>query len=149
MNASDARIAAIYTAQPGGIVKSLTPNAGSPKLTTFDLIIQLEAGNVLGQSLANYTLNVTAVNENAVKAEAGLVPVGNPFKEEFNGPVGPDWKPSGSDFVRTGASEPTGILRFKIHIPVDLTGRFHYNLELVSAGFQVVDLAESDAFLLV
>jgi len=149
MNAADARIAAIYTAHSTGVVKSVTPNAGPPRTNTFDLIVQLEAGNVLGQSLANYTLNFTAVNENTGQAVAGLVPVGNPFKEEFDGPAGPLWKPSGNDFVRTGAAEPVGILRYSIAIPAGLTGRFHYNLEFVSAGYQVVDLAESDPFLLV
>jgi hypothetical protein len=146
MNANDARIAAIYTAAPGGIVMDDTPNAGPPRSNTFDLIVQLEAGNVVGQNAGNYTLSFTAVNENTGLPEAGLAPTGNPFKEEFKSP---EWQPSGNDFVRTGTGEPAGILRYKITIPGGVTGRFHYNVELVSAGLQVVDLAQSHTFLLV
>jgi hypothetical protein len=149
MNANDARIAAIYTAQSGATVKDVTPNAGPPRTNKYDLIIQLEAGNVLGQNQANYTLNFTAVNENTGQPVAALVPTGNPFKEEFNGATGPEWQPSGTDFVRTGTGECVGIMRYKITVPTGLTGRFHYNLEFVVTGFQVVDLKQSDAFILV
>ncbi len=154
MNAADARIAAIFTAQPGATVKDITPNAGPPKVNTFDLIVQLEAGNVLGQGGSKYTLTFTAINDNTGLPEAGLAPVGSPFKEEFDGvaalpPPGTKWKVNGTDFVRTGGGEPDGILRYEIAIPAGLTGQFHYNLQLVTQGFQVVDLAQSEPFLLV
>jgi hypothetical protein len=152
MNAADARIAGIYTAQTGATVKDSTPNAGPPRTNTFDLIVQLEAGNVLGQN-GEYTLNFTAINENTLQPQANLVPIGNPFPEKFDGVpgggVGLNWQQNGTDFVRTGAGEAPGILRYRITIPPGLTGRFHYNLEFVTRGFQVVDLAQSDAFLLV
>src|ERR1700722_7173152 len=60
MNANDARIAGVYTAAAGGVTEDNSPNAGPPRAGTFDLIVQLEAGNVLGQSGANYTLTITA-----------------------------------------------------------------------------------------
>lgn|GEM_PF-859081 len=157
MNANDARIAAIYTAQPGATVKDSSPNTGLSRSATFDLIVQLEAGRVLGSSLGNYTLNFTAINENTGLPQNELVPIGDPFKEEFDGPpdaavpvpAGTKWRANGTDYVRTGANEPAGILRFKIAIPAGLTGRFHYNLEFFSVNHQVVDLAQSDAFILV
>jgi hypothetical protein len=153
MNANDARIARLYTAADGGITEDASPNAGPPRSNQFDVIAQLEAGNVIGQSGGNYTLNFTVINENTGLPEAALVPTGNPFNEEFDGKdpnvAGTDWQASGRDFVRTGTGEPLGILRFNITVPAGLTGRFHINLEFVDAGFQVVNLAQSNVFILV
>ncbi|GAA3840957.1 hypothetical protein GCM10022226_74220 [Sphaerisporangium flaviroseum] len=146
MNSNDARIAAVYTTQTGATVRDSSPNAGPPRSGTFDLVVQLEAGNVLGQSGADYTLSFAALNDNTGQPAAQLVPTGNPFKEEFDAPA---WTKSGSDFVRTGTGEVTGILRYKIAVPAGVTGTFHYNVELVSAGYQVVELVRSDAFILV
>lgn len=151
MNANDARIARVYTSAAGGVTEYNSPNAGPPRAGTFDLIVQLEAGNVLGQSGANYTLTITAINDDTGAAVAGLVPAGSPFSEQFQAP---DWKPSGPDFVRTSPAagavpEILGILRYNITIPAATTGQFHYNVRFVSAGFQVVALAASNPFLLV
>jgi hypothetical protein len=132
MNANDARIARVYTSAAGGVTEDNSPNAGPPRAGTFDLIVQLEAGNVLGQSGANYTLTITAINDDTGAAVAGLEPAGSPFSEQFQVP---DWQPSGPDFVRTS--------------PAATTGQFHYNVRFVSAGFQVVALAASNPFLLV
>jgi hypothetical protein len=145
MNANDARIANLYTAQTGGLVKDNSPNIGSPRATSFDLIVQLEAGNVIGQGGGNYTLNFTAINDNTATPEPTLVPAGNPFNEQF---LAPHWQASGVDFVRTGPSQPVGILRFNIPVG-NLTGRFHYNLEFVGSSFQFTDLWESNSFILV
>jgi hypothetical protein len=90
-------------------------------------------------------LNFTAINDNTATPESTLVPAGNPFTEQF---LAPDWQPAGQDFVRTGTGQPVGILRFTIPVG-NLTGRFHYNLEFVSSGFQVTDLCESNSFILV
>ncbi|UBU08832.1 hypothetical protein [Nonomuraea gerenzanensis] len=144
MNSSDARIAAAYTTAPNGTVADDTPNAGPPRSPTFDLVLQLEAGNVLGQSGGDYTLNIVAINENTGLPVASLVPTGNPFKEEFKAPA---WTPSGNDFVRSGSSP--GVLRYSITVPSGVTGRFHYNVDFVSSGFQVVELARTPSFLLV
>jgi hypothetical protein len=149
MNANDARIAKVYTAAAGGVTEDNSPNAGPPRAGTFDLIVQLEAGSVLGQSGANYTLTITAFDDVNGGVVAGLAPVGSPFAEQFQAP---DWEPSGTDFVRTSPAagavpQILGILRY--NIPAATTGQFHYNVQFVSAGFQVVDLAHSEPFLLV
>jgi len=153
MNASDARIARLFTSSVGGVVEDNSPNAGPPRSNQFDLILQLEAGNVIGQSGGNYRLTFTAINDNTAAPQAGLIPAGNPFNEQFDGedPNNPAtaWQKSGNDYVRTGAGQPAGILRFNIPIPANTTGRFHYNIEFVNAGFQVVDLAQSNSFILV
>ena len=143
--ADDARIVKLYTSQTSEIVEDNRPNAGPPRGTSFDLIVQLEAGNVIGQGGGDYTLNFTAINENTGAPEPPLVPVGNPFSERF---LAPDWQARGAEFVRTGTGQPIGILRFTIPVG-NLTGRFHYNLEFVSANFQVTNLGESNSFILV
>jgi hypothetical protein len=148
MNANDARIATLYTAQTGGLVEDNSPNAASPAAASFDLIVQLEAGNVIGQGGGNYTLNFTAINDNTAAPVPTLVPTGNPFSEQFLAGAGQPWQASGTDFVRTGTGQPTGILRFNIPVGNN-TGRFHYNLEFFNAGFQVTELGQTNSFILV
>ena len=147
MNSNAARIARIYTAQRGALSEDNSPNGGpGGRANDFDLIVQLEAGAVLGDSGASYTLNFTAINDNTAAPEAGLVPAGNPFNEQFKDP---EWKPSGTDFVRTGTGEPVGILRFIIPVGAS-RGRFHYNLDFTTPpNFEVVEIGESNAFILV
>jgi hypothetical protein len=145
INANDARIANLYTTQAGGLVENNSPNAGPPRATSFDLIVQLEAGRAIGQGGGGYTLNFTAINENTGAPEPALVPAGNPLLEQF---LAPDWQASGTDFARTGTGQPAGILRFNIPVG-NLTGRFHYNLDFVSSDFQVTDLWESNSFILI
>ena len=76
MNGSDARIVRLFTARSGGLVEDDTPNASSPRATQFDLILQAEAGGILGDSGANYTLTIIAVDDDAVRPEARLEPTG-------------------------------------------------------------------------
>src|SRR6266536_811105 len=83
MDANDARIARLYTAQAGGLVEDNTPNANSPTPNQLDLILQAEAGGVLGNSGANYTLTFTAINDDTAAPEPNL----NPF---------PDGRPAAS-----------------------------------------------------
>jgi hypothetical protein len=143
-NVNDARIAYLYTSQTSGFVEDKSPNSGSPKTASFDLIVRLEAGSVIGQGGGDYILNFTAINENTGAPEPRLVPAGNPFMERF---LAPDWQGYDAGFVRTGAGQPIGILRFNIPV-LSLTGRFHYNLEFISSGFQFTELGESNSFIL-
>jgi hypothetical protein len=147
MNANDARIVRLFTTQVEGTVEDNTPNANSPVHDQFDVILQAEVGAVLGNSGANYTLTFTAVNDDTVARQVALNPVGNPFKEEWNAGCG--WIRSGNDFVKTGAGEADGIMRYRIAIPPGLTGAFHYNVRLVSENYQIISFAQSNPFLLV
>lgn len=147
MNGNDARIVRLFTAQLGGVVEDNTPNASSPPATRFDLILQAEAGAILGNSGANYTLTFTAINDDTVTPEAALNPTGNPSSEEWNARDG--WKRSGNDFVKTGAGEADGIMRYRITIPGGLSGAFHYNARVVSDNLQVTSFAQSNPFILV
>jgi hypothetical protein len=145
MNANDTRVVNLYTTQTGGLVENNSPNAGPSSTTSFDLIVQLEAGKAIGQGGDGYTLNFTAINENTGTPEPALVPAGNPFIEQF---LAPNWQTSGADFVRTGTGQPAGILRFNIPVG-NLTGRFRYNLDFTSSDCQVTDLWESNSFILI
>ena len=147
MNANDARIVRLFTTQVDGTVEDNTPNANSTVPDQFDLILQAEVGAVLGNSGANYTLTFTAINDDRVAPQVALDPPGNPFKEEWN--LGCGWIRSGNDFVKTGAREADGIMRYRIVIPSGLTGAFHYNVRLVSENYQVISFAQSNPFLLV
>jgi hypothetical protein len=150
MNGQDSRIADLYTVQDGGLVADDTPNAGVPDPTKFDLVLEAEAGDPLGNSGAAYTLNIYAVSD-----DGGAVPAGfNPgvLNENWNAANG--WKKVGNDFVKTGAGEADGIFRFNISIaagaiPAGTFRRFHYNADLISVNFEVTSLFESESFVLV
>jgi hypothetical protein len=147
MNANDARIVRLFTTQVEGTVEDNTPNANSPVSGQFDVILQAEVGAVLGNSGANYTLTFTAINDDAVARQIALNPAGSPFNEEWNAGCG--WIRSGNDFVKTGAGEADGIMRYRIPIPPGLTGAFHYNVRIVSENYQIISFAQSNPFLLV
>jgi hypothetical protein len=151
MNSNDAKIADLYTTATGGLVEDDAPNAGPPRAAGFDLILQAEAGSTIGNSGATYTLSITAVDENSGGAVPGLNPTGTPFAEAFNPASG--WGASAGDFIKT--QDPTagagtaGIVRYAITIPAGVTGRFHYNVEMLATNFQVVSIGQSNTFVLV
>jgi hypothetical protein len=147
MNANDARIVRLFTAQVDGTVEDDTPNAKTHVPFQFDLILQAEAGAYLGDSGANYTLTFSAINDDMVTRQVSLNPEGNPLREEWSPACG--WVRSGNDFVKTGKGEADGIMRYRIDIAPGLTGAFHYNVRMVGDNLQVVSFAQSNPFLLV
>ena len=60
MNANDALLTALATAQTGSTVPDIAPNA--PASASFDLIIRAAAGSALGSSGAPYTLTISAID---------------------------------------------------------------------------------------
>ena len=64
MNANDALLTALATAQTGSTVPDIAPNA--PAAGSFDLIIRAAAGSTLGGSGAPYTLTISAIDLTAV-----------------------------------------------------------------------------------
>lgn len=150
MNGQDSRIANLYTVQDGGLVGDDTPNAGVPDPAKFDLILEAEAGDPLGNSGAAYTLNIYAVSDDGGAVPAGFSP--GVLNENWNAANG--WKKAGNDFVKTGAGEGDGIFRFNITIPagaipVGTFRRFHYNADLISANFEITSVFEGAPFTLV
>ena len=64
MNANDAALTVVATAQTGSTVADTAPNA--PANSGFDLIIHVVAGSGLGSSGAPYTLTISAIDLTAV-----------------------------------------------------------------------------------
>ena len=64
MNANDATLTALATAQTGSMVADNTPNA--PANASFDLVVEAVAGSALSSSGAPYTLTINAIDLTAV-----------------------------------------------------------------------------------
>ena len=64
MNANDALLTAVATAQTGSTVPDIAPNA--PASASFDLILLAAAGSSLGSSGTPYTLTISAIDLTAV-----------------------------------------------------------------------------------
>src|SRR5438552_2468685 len=68
MNANDAKLTEITTAQSGSSVEDSAPNA--PAQPGFDVVVEAVAGNAIGNSGAPYTLTITAMDLTLVAAAA-------------------------------------------------------------------------------
>ena len=64
MNANDAMLTALATAQTGSTVADAAPNA--PASASFDLVLEAVAGSALGSSGTPYTLTISAIDLTAV-----------------------------------------------------------------------------------
>jgi hypothetical protein len=64
MNANDAMLTALATAQRGSTVADTAPNA--PANPSFDLVLEAAAGSALGSSGTPYTLTISAIDLTAV-----------------------------------------------------------------------------------
>ena len=93
MNANDAQLTELTTAQSGSTVEDNAPNA--PGQPAFNVVVEAVAGSAVGGSGAPYTLTVTAMDLTNVAAAPALKPtITNP--QHFDLATG--WKPSGPDF---------------------------------------------------
>jgi hypothetical protein len=142
MNANDARIADAFTTGPNGVVPDNTPVDGLAGGDKYDVVVQLEAGGVLGSSQSPYTVTLIAFNDDVGAAEPNLTPA--EVKESFDGdPTAANaglWKQSNNDFFRE--------IRLPITVPAGTTGQFHYNVKFVGSGKQVTELTSTAPFLL-
>src|SRR6516225_1731910 len=64
VNANDATLTELATAQRGSTVADTAPNA--PANPSFDLVLRAAAGSALGSSGARYTLTISAIDLTAV-----------------------------------------------------------------------------------
>ena len=64
MNANDATLTELASAQSGSMVADTAPNA--PAAASFDLVLRAVAGSALGSSGARYALTISAVDLTAV-----------------------------------------------------------------------------------
>jgi len=147
MHASDARIARLYTTETGGNVQDSTPNAPAtglqPPATTFDLVLEGEAGVNLGASGVNYTLSIVAYDVTTGDNAPALDPTSPTLpNQEFNaGKPNPLWKASGTDFITEQ--------RFAINVPAAVKKHtISYTASLVSDDGQIVSFLQSEPFIL-
>jgi hypothetical protein len=143
VNANDAQLIEVLTCQHGSTVEDNAPNApggNQNAAASYDVVIEGNAGNVIGNSGAPYTLTVTAMDLTTMTAAANLNPVVPP--QSFNGPT---WKPNGPDDYDT-------LQSFTIAVPAPNPYAGHvlqYVASLVSANDQVVSILQSEPFTLV
>ena len=139
MNANDAQLTELTTAQSGSTVEDNAPNA--PGQPAFDIVVEAVAGNAVGGSGAPYALTVTAMDLTAVAAAPALTPtIVNP--QHFDLATG--WKPNGPDFEYSKS--------FAISVPTNGQYSGHvlqYVASLVNQNGQIVSIMESDPFVLV
>jgi hypothetical protein len=142
MNAHDARIADAFTTGPNGIVPDNTPVDGLAGGNRYDVVVQLEAGGVLGSSQGPYTVTLTAFNDDVGAAEPALTPaaVNETFDGDPTAANGGLWKQSNRDFFRE--------IRLPITVPAGTKGQFHYNVKFVGSGQQVTELTSTAPYLL-
>jgi hypothetical protein len=143
VNANDAQLIEVLTAQHGSTIEDNAPNApapGNPAVTSYDVVIEGNAGNVIGNSTGQYSLTVTAVDLTTM-APAAALSVG-PVTQTF---ATPTWKPNGPDDYDTQQS-------FTITVPAVNPFKGHilqYVASLVSANDQVISILQSEPFTLV
>jgi len=140
VNANDATLTGLATAQTGSMVQDHAPNA--PASGAFDLIIGAVAGSALGSSGAPYTLTVSAID---------LTTVSQPWPPQilhqaFDAASG--WKLSGTgpDYECTQTIPTT--------VPGGPGGplaghTLQFVASLISQGAQIVTIRQSDPFVLV
>jgi hypothetical protein len=139
VNANDATLTQLATAQSGSMVNDDAPNA--PASGGFDLIVAAAAGSALGSSGAPYTLTISAID---------LTAVSQPWPPQilhqaFDAASG--WKLSGTgpDYQCTQTIPHT--------IPGGPGGplaghTLWFVATLVSQGAQIVAIGQSDPFVL-
>jgi hypothetical protein len=141
MNANDATLTELTTAQTGSMVEDNAPNA--PANGSFDLVVEAVAGSALGNSGAPYTLTISAIDLTAVN-QAWPTQI---LHQAFDAASG--WKLSGAgpDYEYTQT--------FPVSVPGGGPGgplaghTLQYSASLVSQGAQIVSIIQSGPFVLV
>ena len=140
MNANDAMLTALATAQTGSTVADTAPNA--PASPGFDVILGATAGSALGSCGARYTLTISAIDLTAATqawpARACQQAFGPDHGWALSGP-GPDYQ-----------CQQT----FPVIVPGGVGGPLAGHVLqclacLVSYGAQVVSIIQSHPFVLV
>ena len=146
MNTNDARLVRLFTAETASKVPDETPNAklGAPQ-TTFDLVLEGEAGAAIGGNGAPYTLTIVCFDWTTGNlADAALNPTIP--TQTFDGP-GTLWTASGSGFLTQQVFRiPPGAAS----LPAAVKGHiFVYTVALVTRDFNIVSTCQSNLFIIV
>jgi len=141
--ANDAELTELYTAPTGFDAKDNEPQApprGFLPTPNFDLHLRAVAGNVVGDSGADYQLTITCIDDTLAAPNAALSL--HPLNEQFD---------SSDGWVVGGEAGNLLYKRvFNISVPADARGHvFHYIATLVSVNREIVSFIESNRFILV
>jgi hypothetical protein len=142
VNGNDAQLIEVLTCQLNSTVEDNAPNAPAPGATTgaanYSLVIEGNAGNVIGASGGPYTLTATAIDLTTMTTAPALS-VG-PLAQNFSAS---NWKSNGNDFsTQQSFPIPVPAGQFTGHILL-------YVASMVSTGDQVVSILTSEPFTLV
>jgi hypothetical protein len=133
---NNAELTKLYTSETGVDAQNNEPNADGPS-ATYELRLEAVAGDPLGNSGANYTLQIDCIDENLAQRNAQLS-VGT-LNQAWNAANG--WVKVGDDFK----TEQT----FTITVPAGVQGHmFRYVATLVSVNGDVISFIESNKFVL-
>ena len=141
MNANDAALTELATAQSGSMVADNTPNA--PAGGSFDLVLGAVAGSALGSSGAPYTLTISTIDLTAVSQPWPP----QTLHQAFDTASGWQLSGTGPDYQCTQT--------FPIAIPGDGPGgplaghALQFVASLVSHGAQIASIIHSNPFVLV
>jgi hypothetical protein len=140
VNANDATLTELATAQSGSMVGDDAPNA--PAGGGFDLIIGVVAGSALGSSGAPYTLTISAIDLTSVSQPWPPQILHQAFDAasgwQLSG-TGPDYE-STQTIPNTVPGGPGGPLAGHT---------LQFVASLISQGAQIVTIRQSDPFVLV
>ena len=141
MNANDAMLTAVATAQTGSTVADTAPNA--PASASFDLILLAAAGSSLGSSGTPYTLTISAIDLTVVSQGWPTQTLHQAFDAangwELSG-TGPDYRCTQTVPVPVPGGGPGGPLAGHTLQCV---------ATLISHGAQITSIIHSDPFVLV
>lgn len=143
MGINDARISRLYVTKHGGDVQDATPNAPdqppNAPAPTFDVTLEMEAG---GAVAGQYKLQVVAYDVSAGARNPAMDP---PAASNLNGTgafATAPWQVVLGDWTFDQTAQIT--------VPSNTSGHiFFYTAALMSNNFQIVDVKESEHFVLV
>jgi hypothetical protein len=147
VNANDAQLIEVLTCQHGSTVQDNAPNAPYPGAAqgapSYDVVIEGNAGNVIGNSTGQYTLSVTTMDLTAMTHAAALDPVIP--AQAFKAPL---WNQNGA--LPTNDFDTEQVFTITLPNPNTYAGHIlQYVASLVSVNDQVVSILESEPFTLV
>ena len=140
MNANDAALTGLATAQTGSRVHDAAPNA--PAGGGFDLILGAVAGSALGSSGAPYTLTISAIDLTAASQPWPPQILHQAFDSASGWTLsgtGPDYETT-QPIPHTVPGGPGGPLAGHT---------LQFVASLVSQGAQIVTIRQSDPFVLI
>jgi hypothetical protein len=140
VNANDATLIELATAQSGSMVADNAPNA--PANGSFDLVVEAVAGSALGSSGAPYTLTISTIDLTTVSQPWPSQILHQAFDTasgwKLSG-VGPDYECT-QTFPIAVLGGPGGPLAGHI---------LQFVASLVSLGAQIASIIRSDPFVIV